>query len=245
MILALWLPSIATGLLVVIFLWRRLWRDLPFFFTYLVYALLVAGLRYVAYLASKHFYFYVYFISDWTGAVIVFLAIYEVFLRRVFTKFYKTRFYRQIFPLFAIAILILALTTALLAHDRRAAFLLASRSFDFMRTAVLVFFIGLMVLMGRGWRRYDLGITLGFAIQAAVALANGAVKLQMHYRPTILDTVELAAYNISCLIWLITFSKAQEGETVQPNQLDRDALHQARIWESMLKTWLISGKSKR
>jgi hypothetical protein len=241
-----WLPVIALGLLAIAFLWRRLWRELPFFFLYLALSVLVLGVRYLAVRVGYRAYFYTYWTSDLVASAVVFLPVYEVFLRRLFAGFHKTRFYRYIFPLFAIAILILTLITALQAHDKGAAFQMASRAFDFMRTCVLVFFIGLMLFMGRSWSRYDLGITLGFAIQAAVALANSAIRTAIHYEPSIMDTVEIVAYNISCLIWLVTFWKPEKRtQFITPEQLDPEMLHQARSWETQLKDWLTPGKSKR
>jgi hypothetical protein len=241
-----WLPFVALGLTAMAFVWRRLWRVLPLFYLYLVFALLVGVIRYVTSRLGRAPYFYTYWTSDLVASVVVFLPVYEVFLRRLFAGFYKTRFYRYIFPLVAIVILILAVITALQAHDKGAAFQMASRAFDFMRTALLVFFIGLMLFMGRNWSRYDLGITLGFAIQAAVALASSAVRTSLHYIPSITYDIELVAYNISCLIWLVTFWKPEKRtQFASPEQLDQEMLHQARSWETQLKGWLTPGKNKR
>jgi hypothetical protein len=146
----------------------------------------------------------------------------------------------------AIAILILTVFTALEAHDKGAAFKMASRASDFMRTAILVFFIGLMAFMGREWTRYDLGIALGFGIQAAAALATAAVRTQVHYKPTFMDTIEAVAYNISCVIWLITFWRPAKNGIAEPqHDLDRTMLEEARSWETVLKDWLTPGKNKR
>jgi hypothetical protein len=244
--LVVWLPVGAVSMVAAIFLWRRLWRDLPFFFLYLAFGLLVGIVRYLSSPFGEWSVFYTYWISDLVASLVVFLAMYEVFLRRLFARSNKNRFYNRFFPLVAVVVLILAVLTAAQAPDKGAAFSMASRAFDFIRTAVLVFFIGLMLLMGREWTRYDLGITLGFAIQAAVALANSAVRARMHYVPTIMDTVEIVAYDLSCLIWLITFWKPEKRtKFITPEQLDPEMLHQARSWETQLKDWLTPGKSKR
>jgi hypothetical protein len=241
-----WFPLVAVALLVAIFLWRRLWRELPFFFLYLAYLLLSVAAQYVSIRLGKRPYFYTYWITDLVSSIVAFLPMYEVFLRRLFTGFRRTRLYRSLFPAVAIAILVLTVLTALNAHDKGAAFQTASRAFDFMRTAVLAFFIGLMLLMGRDWTRYDLGITLGFAIQASVALANSAARAGLHRTPPILGTIDIIAYNLSCLIWLITFWKPERRtQLLSPEQLDPEMLHQARSWETQLKAWLTPGKSKR
>jgi hypothetical protein len=241
-----WFPIAAVAVLVAIFAWRRLWRGLPFFFLYLAFALLVVAARIVAFHVGRKAYFYTYWISDLASSIVVFLPMYEIFLKRLFAGFQKNRFYRSIFPLFAALTLILTVFTALQAPDKGAAFRMASRGFDFARTAILVFFIGLMAFMGRRWTRYDLGITLGFAIQAAVALVNSAVRVHTHYKPTIMDTVEIVSYNLSCIIWLITFWKPEKPSQLRPaEQLDPEMLQQARGWEEQLKGWITPRKSKR
>lgn len=242
-----WFPVLAVVALWAIFVWRRLQRELPLFFLYLSSALLVTVVRYVAFHWFSHrMYFYIYWTCDLFMSVVVFMPMYEVFLRRLFRGFYKNRFYKSIFPLVAFVILVLTVVTAIQAHDKGAAFLMASRGFDFMRTAVLVFFIGLMAFMGRQWTRYDLGITLGFAVQAAVALVNSAVRVRMHYRPTVMETVEIVAYNVSCLIWLVTFWKREKPAQLAPaEQIDPAMLQQARSWEEQLKDWIAPRKSKR
>jgi hypothetical protein len=245
-IFVFWAPILAVASMTGIFIWRRLWRELPLFFLYLAFALLAWVVRYAAFRLGRATYFYTYWISDLVGAVVVFLPMYEVFLRRLFAGFYRNRFYRSIFPLVAVTILLLTVLTVLQAHDKGKAFLVASRAFDLVRTALLIFFIGLMTFMGRGWTRYNLGITLGFAIQAAVAFASAAVRIRAHYQPTVMDTIEVIAYNLSCLIWLITFWKPEkQTQFLSAEQLDPEMLHQARTWETQLKGWLTPGKNKR
>ncbi len=226
-----------------IFLWRRTYRQLPFFFVYILSAWIIGIVRYAAFKLGARPYFYTYWISELAAAVTVSLALYEVFLRRLFMRFYKVRFYRNLFPAIAVVILLLTIITALQAPDRRAAFLMASRGFDFVRTSVLVFFVALMAVMGREWTRYDFGIALGFGLQAAVALVNAAVRTQVHYKPTILGTIEVIAYDASCLIWLITFWKPEKPFIPPPaDRLTPETLHQARKVEETLKDFLTPGK---
>lgn len=239
----IWLPMLAVILVSAIFLRRKIYRELPFFFIYIVSAWIVGLLRYATYSIGRTAYFYTYWISELAGAVIVSLALYEVFFRRLFQRFYKVRFYRNLFPAVALIILVLMINTALQAADRKAAFLRASHALDVMRTAVLFFFVALMALMGRQWTRYDFGIALGFGLQASAALLNAALSIQTHLSPTILGTIEQVAYNVACIIWLITFWKPEKSlvpSTSEPQS--KDALHQARTWEEALKDFLTPGK---
>src|SRR5215469_4779606 len=96
-LLMTWFPMLVVIVLAAIFLWRRLYRSLPLFFLYLVSAVLITVLRFGAMHLGRRVYFYAYWISDLAAAPIVFLAIYEVFLRRLFPSFQRVRFYRNLF----------------------------------------------------------------------------------------------------------------------------------------------------
>jgi hypothetical protein len=207
---------------------------------------MIGILRYIAFRLGPHPYFYTYWISELAAAVTVSLALYEVFLRRLFMRFYKVRFYRNLFPGIAIVILLMTIITALQAPDKRAAFLMASRGFDFVRTSVLVFFVALMAIMGREWHRYDFGIALGFGIQAAVALVNAAVRTQIHYKPTALGTIEVVAYDVACVVWLITFWRPEKSLVpAAENALTPETLQQARKWEDAVKDLLKDKRTSR
>lgn len=221
---------------------RRAYRELPFFFLYVISAPFIGIIRYAAFHLGRGLYFYVYWISELTGAVFVSLALYEIFLRRLFPGFQKVRFYRHLFPLVAGAILLVTVVTASEASDKHAAFLTASHGADFIRTAILVFFVALMALMGRAWRRYDFGIALGFGVQAAAAITDTAFRSRLSGNPNALNTIDFIAYNISCLIWLITFLKREKTPPVLIDHLSPETLDQAKKWEDTLKDFLTSGK---
>jgi hypothetical protein len=241
--LLFWFSVVILTLLSAVFLWRRIWRELPLFFLYIASAPLLGILRFLVYHQNQSAYFYVYWISELAEAVIFSLALYEVFIRRIFPRFHKVRFYRALFPAAAAAILLLTIVAALQSSDRKAAFQVASSAFDFVRTAFLVFFMFLMLLMGRQWGRYDLGITLGFGIQAAAALANAAVRTRLGHRSAAFDTAEIITFEIACVIWLITFLKPERPDHLQPAEpLDASVLPEVRRWEAVLKDWLTPGK---
>jgi hypothetical protein len=236
----IWFPAVALLLVGVLMYHRRAYRELPLFFVYVVSALSIGVLRYVAFRLGRDVYFYAYWISELAAAAFVSLALYEIFLRRLFPAFHKVRFYRNLFPLAAIVIFLIAVITASGSSDKRAAFVSASSRADLVRTAILVFFVALMAFMGRQWRRYDFGIALGFGVQAAVALADTAMRFQYHEKtPAFLTTIDVIVYDITCLIWLITFSRAEKTPpAIHGDQLSADALDAARKWEGSLKDFL-------
>ncbi len=232
---------VALAVLAAIFLVRRLYRELPFFFLYLVSALLIGICRYAALQLGRRSYFYFYWISDLAASVIFLLPFYEVFLRRLFPRFYRVRLYRNVFPVVAVLVLVGTIGAALQAPNKAAAFQMASRGFDFMRTAVLTFLMLLMILMGRNWTRYDFAISVGFGIQAAVALINSAVRTWQHTSSALFSNLEYVAYDFACLIWVIAFSKPERAPGSTPQPLDIETLQQARKWEETLKDFLKPG----
>jgi hypothetical protein len=241
-----WFPVLALLSVFGLLAARRLYRELPYFFAYVLYALLIGVARYAAYYASRGLYPYVYVVTELVGVIVVAFALYEVFVRRLFAKFYKVRFYRGLFAVVACLLLVLTILTALQAPDKSKAFGMVLRAYDFVRTGVLVFMVALMAVMGRQWTRYDFGIALGFAVQAATALVNAAMRVRLHRQSTAMDMVEAVSFAFSCLIWLITFwTPERPSALVVPDQLDAEMLQQARSWELVLKTWLTPKRSKQ
>jgi hypothetical protein len=239
------LPVLAT--LAGIFVWRRLQRTFPFFFWFIVATEIVGLLRFAtAQLGTSKSYFYVYWITDLALMILNFLAVYELFVMRLFPRFYKLAIYRVLFGLAASIIILGGWLTALEAPNKAAAFAIEDRVLDFVLVAMLTFFVSLMLLMGRQWSKYDFGIAFGFAINAAAFLVTSAAWVRTRYQPTSVEQLPLIAFDISCLIWLITFWKPEKRTQLLPaEQLDPEMLHQARSWETQLKGWLTPGKNKR
>jgi hypothetical protein len=226
-----------------VMLWRRLARDFPFFFTYVTVTAFIGVMRFIAYKGySAKVYFYVYWSSDFVILLVTFLAIYEIFLKSIFPGFGKVRFYRYLFPSFALLISSLAFLMVLHAPEQKAAFLTTSRVFDFLRSTVIGFFVLLILLMGRTFAGYEFSITSGFGIQAAIALANAAVRLQKDSRSATMDRIESIAFDVACLIWLWSFSAGKKTPPKNFHDVDPNALDAARKWEKSLKEFVSHGK---
>ncbi|HLW53340.1 MAG TPA: hypothetical protein VKW06_10895 [Candidatus Angelobacter sp.] len=242
-----WISLPVIALLAGILVWRRLHRVFPLFFLFLLASELVGILRFVASRYGKPLtYFYVYWISDLVLMICSFLAVYELFLLRLFPKFYKVGLYRRIFALAAAIIMAAAWSAAFLSSNRGAWFAAESRVLSLVLVATLAFFASLMMIMGRAWTKYDFGVGFGFAINNAAILTTSAVWVRVHFQSTNLQQLPLIAFDLSCLLWLYCFwseDKSSGRDLAVP--VDTGVLHQARTWETMLKTWLSPGKGKR
>lgn len=242
--LSLPVMAVVAGILVS----RKLHRIFPLFFSFLVVATLIGILRLVVNLAgTSKMYFYTYWISDLVLMVCTFLAVYELFVMRLFPGFYKVRFYRYLFAFAAVSIILLAWITAFVSPNRRAWVLVEARVLGFIVVAILIFLVSLMMLMGRMWTKYDFGIGFGFAFQNAAVLATSAAWVRSRFGPTRIHQLPLIAFDVSCLIWLYCFwsrDRILEQES-KPVSITPAMVDQAQSWQTLLKGWLMTGKSKQ
>src|SRR5215831_11789485 len=131
----------------VLLLSRKTQRAFPYFFSYIVILEFVGFTRLFVFYFARPAYYYTFWVTDVLIAVFTFLVAYELFIRRVFPRFSGVRFYRHLFPIAGFAIVALAVPAAL--ASRKLSLLLAFiHGLEILRTTLLLFFIGLIILMG-------------------------------------------------------------------------------------------------
>src|SRR5215469_1312340 len=173
------LPFVILTLLlavVAVMVYRKLYREFPFFFTYLVTVIAAEVIRQVIF----HFrmwtlYFYIYWITEALAVLISFFVLYEVFLVRLFPGFNITVIYRRLFPVMGVVVLALTAWMFFSAPSKGPSQAVAvigesTLALSFCQVAFLTFFGGLMLFMSREWRRHELGIAVGFGFYGAVKL---------------------------------------------------------------------------
>jgi len=235
-----WLSLLALGVVTAILFRRQLYRRFPVFFSYTLVLFLIDISRLLAYRTTLITYFYVYWISDAAGTLFALLAVGELILRRLFPRFYTLRIYRY---LFLAAGSVVALFTALTAYSSRPKILLSKlitvlHTGDFLLTATLFFLVGLMVVMGRLWGRYEFGIALGLGVNAAALLTTLAIFSKSVPTQRILRNIALFGEDAASLIWLITFWKPEQQVPVPTRPVSPEILQEARKWEETLKSSL-------
>ena len=234
------LPSL--GVLAVILIYHRWYREFPFFSVYVIGAGLVGLARLFFLDASTRVYSRVYWISDAALAALGFLATYELFFKRLFPRFYKTTFYRRLFP--TAAILVTAIVTgASLIGGRLSALAITARVFVFLQAAILVFFVVLMIVMGRRWSKQEFAIAFGFGLDVSTSSILIGILSHTTSRNESLSRLAVIAYDLACLIWLYCFWAAPkiQGSTPPP-ALSTEALQEAKKWEDSLKDFMSQGK---
>lgn len=238
-----WFSLPILAMLAAILVRRKAFTDFPLFSWYIVLSCVVTLARFFAHSGTNRTYFYTYWISEVALTVGALMASYELFGRRLFPNFHKVRLYRILFLISAVVIITLTVLTAIESIRIALVFIKITHAFDFLRAAVLFFFGALMLVMGRRWTRYELGIASGFALDTAVFLATFAMwTLRGRTVPKVVNELPVIAFDIASIIWLITFLKSEKPELVPTVPVSPEVLKEARKWEEALKGSL--GKKK-
>ncbi len=236
-----WMGLPALLLLSLLLVYRKWHKTFPFFFVYVLGAESIGLIRLAFRHAPVNLYFNVYWISDIVLAVFAFLAVYELFFKRLFPGFYRTRIYRYLFPAAASLIASVVGTVALLG-GHLSILPATSRIYEFLRAAVLFFFVLLMLVMGRRWDRQEFGVAFGFGLDVSTSLALIGIWAHTANRNALLNRLAVIAYDIACIVWLYCFWPSQKPQRLAAFEPGEDALHDAKRWEETLKNFLTSGK---
>jgi len=229
-----WLSTPTMAVVAGILLWRKLTRAFPFFFSYIAASFLGDMARLFAYQGSPSNYAYTYWITQLVNTVFMLLATYELSLIHLFPGFYKVSFYRYLFSIVAVIAVGLGVFTAL-GSITLAVLGNAINILNVLQVLALLFFVGLMVFMGRRWGHYEFGIGLGlglnttaFVIMFAVFLKNGPIH-------GILRELPVFALDASCIIWLITFLTPEKTTPAPTQPVSPEVLEEAKKWQETLK----------
>ena len=194
-----------------IMVYRKLYREFPFFFGYLLTVIATEILRHLLQHGMR--YFYTYWITEAAVTLLAFAVLYEVFLIRLFPGFNIIPIYRYLFPIAAIIVAALTLTLFAFAPSggpSRLAVLVGefTLALSFLQVAVLTFFCTLMLFMSREWRRHEFGIAFGFGIYASVKLLITLNRATQSYASTMLHQLPTVAYAVAAFIWLFYLSRS-------------------------------------
>jgi hypothetical protein len=205
----------------IVVFYRRLYREFPFFFSYLMTVVVVEVIRLTLQHRSQILYFYVYWATETIVVLLAFLVLYEVFLLRLFPGINITPILRYLFPISAAVVAgltLLMFVTAPSGGPTRLAVLVGefTLALSFCQVAVLAFFCALMLFMSREWRRHELGIAAGFGIYGSVKLFTTVQRAQQHYGSAAIHQLPTVAYAVAALIWLFYLSRSdpEPEETV-------------------------------
>jgi|SRR5215813_8218887 len=111
-----WLGLPVLAVIAVLLIWRKTQREFPYFFSYVVMVEFAGLARLFVFYFARRAYFYTFWITEVLVAVLTFFVAYELFVRRLFPRFFAVTFYRYLFAIAGVAIAFTAVHAALESH---------------------------------------------------------------------------------------------------------------------------------
>lgn len=211
--LYLWIaPHLLLGVVLAVFLRRRLLNRLPFFFSYLVFEVTLFGvlitINFLPWTSIKQYY-WAAAVGVGISALLKYGVIWESADELLFSR---SRLAESLRPWIARigggALLVAAgsaATFSIRGIDRaRSVFHVLDFCSSFVLLSLLVLLVVFAATLRISWHTRTLGIVLGFAIFACVELATSALRPQLSRSGSVvIDLLQMAAYHLSVPIWLV------------------------------------------
>lgn len=189
---------------------RKLYRELPLFFAFILSQLVRFAILFSAYQAgNRELYRQAFLAAEAVDAVLSFAVIYELFAV-TFRTYEGIRELGSVLLRWASAVLlVVAVVTAASASgsdsDRFLAGLFAlEESISVVRGGLLFLLFLLHAALGLRWGRHAFGIALGFGLLTSIALA--AFTLRSHFgtiSTSALSLITSVAYDGAVIVWLV------------------------------------------
>lgn len=204
--------AIGSGLLLalaVIMVRRRLSREYPFFFGYIVFSL-VRSASLLPVSGNFQVYLYGYWITEVFVDILALLALHEAFYECLY-GFYLFWWFRLIFPAVVAIVTAFCIAHALLNRlPRLPLFIHLVFSLDsavsYVKAGVFILFMVLVVVLHVRWRRYPYDIALGFAVSSLGALVSFALVPQGSRYAFLVRYAPPLTYILATGIWLWSFA---------------------------------------
>ena len=207
------LNAVLLAFLAVFLLRRKMQRQTPFFVSYTVFSI-ISQIGNVLLYTHYTLYFQFFWASETVNTVLAFFSLYEVF-RWVFRNFYGIVWFRYLFPIMGILMLLMAGIRSLLlpAPDVQrliTAIISLAIALNFLQVGIFALFFLLVSFFHMRRRQHAFGITLGFGI---IAITNVTILLLRSefgkkFEPVSQITPPIA-YIIAVVVWLAAFIPPQ------------------------------------
>jgi hypothetical protein len=208
--LALWIahPVLELGAAAVFFR-RKLHKIFPVFFTYLISQILIFSILFPIYqLGDSQVFFFVYWSCAIVSLAIGFKVIHEIFLD-IFRPYHTLKDLGSV--LFQWAALVMLLVAGVVAAASPVAaqgplvqaVLTVQRCVRVIQCGLILFLLVFSKYLGVNWRQHSFGISLGFGSFASAELALLALFASGHISQSTLNVLNMVAYNVAVLIWLV------------------------------------------
>jgi hypothetical protein len=206
---ALWIAPVAVFVcLAAMMVRRRLQKEFPLFFAFVVFQIADFAVGFLTYHRSQQLYFYAYWTLAAVGIGLGFGVLHEIFVA-VFRPFSDLRefggvVFRWAAMVLAAAALLMAATSGSFPGWHVVAVILnVMRSVELMQCGLVLLMLLCSSYLGITLRHRIFGIALGFGMIAAVDLIVVAVLSNFGLQAsTFVQISKMAAYNLSALLWM-------------------------------------------
>jgi hypothetical protein len=237
-LLSLAVTALQAGLLAIL-VWRKIYREYPFFFSYIIFSIYSAFARLAV---AQHYqvYFMVFWITAGIYAVLGLLVLDEIF-RWFFSAFYRYwNWFWALFPVVSAVVLATSVWYAIyyppIQANRVISFVLVfGIAVNLVQIGLFLLFFALVrILKLRRWE-YPFAIVMGFAMAAFGALA--AYLLRSEFGTKFNPVVQYAppvAYTLAVVLWLIVFSGPEREFELGPGITRERLLEEIRQYNQYL-----------
>ena len=220
--LALWVsqPLVHTALAAVV-LRRKLHRQFPAFFIYILAQIVIFSLEFPVYwLARNQLYFTVYWSAEALNVVLAFKIIHEVFLD-VFRPYPALKDLGT--ALFKWAALIMILVSVVLISlspgwddPVTKTIMVVQRCVSVVQCGLVIFLLAFCKNLGVSWRRQSFGVALGFGVFSGAQLLMFALYSGSHVHGVTANLIQMGAYSAAMFLWLAYSLWNRPQEVVVP-----------------------------
>jgi hypothetical protein len=232
---ALWIAHpLLQSMVVVAMVRRKLHRTFVFFFSYILWQILVFS---VLYPISRSNSYQLFFYTSWsTSAVSValgFKVIHEIFVD-IFRPYHTLKDMGSV--LFKWAGLVMLLVAGVVAASNPVtdsgplvqAIITLQRSVRVIQVGLIMFLLVFSKYLGISWKQRSFGIALGFGSFAGIELAVVALRSGNYVGETSANIVNMLAYNTAIVVWFLY------AALTVPEREDMAALLRSQRWEQSL-----------
>jgi hypothetical protein len=237
---SLWIfANIVQGAIAFIMMRRKLREEFPYFFSYTVFQVLSGlALFIVLKTGNKFTYFYAYWACAAIGAMLGFMAIYEIF-DNTFRPFAALRdFSRVIFRWAGALLLVVATVMAVTsASDHRfritLAILAIERGVLLIQGGLLLFLLMYSSRLGTTWQHHSFGIALGLGFSASAHLILNSLRAQLGigWHPTY-NMFLIVCDNVAIATWAVYMFSAEPARVTEAAQYEPKPILQR--WNQVL-----------
>jgi len=206
--MCLWgVQPILQSVVAAVFWRRKLYRQFPVFFSYLLVQVAIFAVTYPLYRdATYRWYFWFYWLGEAINAILGFKVIHEIFLD-VFRPYHSLKDLGT--PVFKWAGVVMLLVSVVVAASNSFsqdpivhAVTTLERSVCMVQFGLILFLILFSRFLGVSRKQVSFGIALGFGLSAGTELMLLAMHAGGLVHQENFDLINMLAVNISILVWL-------------------------------------------